>query len=834
MTAIFFGETMKNLFALLFLINSVLFAQNITIKGKVLNYRDNKPLQNANILVKSKNIGTVTDANGDFLLKGSISTNDTLIISYIGFETQRIILQKQYFVKSFTVKLTQQIIPSQTILVEGSLDKQGTTPMAFDKITRKEIDQTYTLQDIPKFLSTLPSTIIYSENGNGIGYNYLTIRGFDQRRISVSVNGIPQNDPEDHNVYWLDFPDLLSSTEVIQVQRGAGSGIVGYPAIGGTINIITSTFSNTPQLKLSTAAGSYNTRKYSAAFSSGLIYNKYSIYAKLSETLSSGYRNNAWTDFNSYYMSVIRYDDNLTTQLNFYGGPISDGLAYTGLPKFAIQNVNLRKANYSDWGQDGNSYTYTTLRRPSEIENFSQPHYELLNEYKISNNIIFNSALFLVIGNGFFNYDASWTDTTMLRISSQYGFNPTQNPVNSLVKAEVDNVQFGWIPRLSIKGDNSELIFGAEFRKHRSTHWGSIDFGEELPIGLTKDYRFYYFNGGKDIINVFAHGTYDFNDKINVLGEIQVAYHKYLFDNEKYLNNNFNVSNTFLNPKFGINYKINPMQNIYFSFARVSSEPVLSAYYDGESSSFGAVPQFEQNADGTYNFNSPYVRPETMNDFELGTSFNKGNLSLSLDLYYMIFNNEIVDNGTVDLFGQPITGNMRSTLHRGIEFSGIYKLNDDFQFYANITYSSNVIQSGWYYGTANSTPFVIDLAGNTIGGFPDFLTNFGISYNNSGLFLQLTGKYVGAFYSDNFGNNLSRYLYSYPGFVGYPDNKNDAYFSADFYASYEKKLFDSLTPVKIFIQANNILNRLYSANAIGGEFFPAAERNFLTGIEVGL
>ncbi len=825
---------MKNLITLLFFINSILLAQQISIKGKVTSAENNQPLFDANILVVGKHLGTTTNIDGKFILHGNIIAGDILTISFVGYETQHYIISKENISKQILVKLKQQIIPSQTILVEGSLGKQGTTPQAFDKITRKEIDETYTVQDVPKFLSTLPSTIIYSENGNGIGYNYLNIRGFDQRRISVSVNGIPQNDPEDHNVYWLDFPDLLSSTEVIQVQRGAGSGIVGYPAIGGTINIITSTFSNTPELNLSAAAGSYNTRKYSASYSSGLIYNKYSIYAKISQILSSGYRNNSWTNFNAYYLSAIRYDNNLTTQINFYGGPIADGLAYMGLPKFAIKNTDLRKANYSDWGQTGNSYDYTVLRRPSEIENFSQPHFELLNEYRINRNTTFNSALFLVIGNGFFDYDGSWADTTMLRISSQYGFHPTQNPVNALIKAEVDNMQFGWIPRISIKEDNSELIFGAEFRKHRSTHWGSIDFGEDLPVGLTKDYRFYYFNGGKDIVNGFAHGTFDINKNINILGEIQLAYHKYLFYNEKYLNNNFTVSNTFFNPKIGINYKFNQSQNLFFSYARVSSEPTLATYYDGESSYFGATPQFEQNADGSYNFSKPYVSPETMNDLELGTSFIKNNFSLSLNLYYMIFDNEIVDNGTVDIFGQPITGNMKATLHRGIELSGIYKLNKNFEAYANVTYSSNIIQSGWYYGTANSARISIDLNGNTIGGFPDFLTNFGLTFKQSGVLLQLTGKYVGAFYSDNFGKNLTSYLNSYPGFVGYPDNQNDSYFSADFYGSYETKIFDSLTPAKIFVQVNNIFNKLYSANAIGGEFFPAAERNFLTGVQIGL
>ena len=102
--------------------------------------------------------------------------------------------------------LSSKILSSQTILVEATLGKQGITPITFDQIKQKEIEKNYTVYDVPKYLSDLPSTTFYSESGNAIGYNYISIRGFDQRRISVSINGIPQNDPEDHNIYWLDFP----------------------------------------------------------------------------------------------------------------------------------------------------------------------------------------------------------------------------------------------------------------------------------------------------------------------------------------------------------------------------------------------------------------------------------------------------------------------------------------------------------------------------------------------------------------------------------------------------------------------------------------------------
>ncbi|HEY6437529.1 MAG TPA: TonB-dependent receptor plug domain-containing protein, partial [Ignavibacteriaceae bacterium] len=305
---------MKNLFVLFFILNFSAFAQQFTIHGKVVDAVTNSPLVKANILLSTQSgIGSISDEKGEFILNAVIDSSDTLTISYVGYKTEIVsfngILKTQVAktydeIISYTFKLTEEIIASQTVFVEATVFKKGITPLAFDQIKREEIEKTYTVYDIPKYLSELPSTTFYSESGNGIGYNYLSIRGFDQRRISVSINGIPQNDPEDHNVYWLDFPDLLSSTEMIQVQRGAGSGVFGYPAIGGSINIITSSFSNEPMINLSLAYGDYVTRKYSAAYSSGLIDDKYSIYAKLGQILSSGYKDQSWINFRSYFLSA--------------------------------------------------------------------------------------------------------------------------------------------------------------------------------------------------------------------------------------------------------------------------------------------------------------------------------------------------------------------------------------------------------------------------------------------------------------------------------------------------------------------------------------------------
>ncbi|MGE5458224.1 MAG: TonB-dependent receptor, partial [Methanococcaceae archaeon] len=629
--------------------------------------------------------------------------------------------------------------------------------------------------------------------------------------------------------------------ELIQVQRGAGAGSIGYPAIGGAINIITATFSNAPKFEVSTALGSYNTRKYSASFSSGLIGNKYSIYAKLGKILSSGYRDLAWADYNSYHISAVRYDENVTSQINFYGGPISDGLSYTGLPKEYIKDKLLRKKNYSDWGPDGQGGLYTVNRKPTEIENFSQPHFELLNDIRFNENVSLNSALFLILGSGFYDYDAYWADKNYFRLTPENGFvDNGEALIDPLIRAQVDNKQFGWIPKMSLKHVNGELIIGSELRFHRSLHWGGISYAGNLPAGTDKDYRYYEYKGKNDIVNLFAHENYNISDKFNMSAEIQLAYHQYGIYNEKYVGNEFSIHNMFINPRLGINYKNNDNLNIYFSYALVNHEPRLKNYYDAAEASGGAIPQFERLSDGSYDYSNPLVKPETMNDIELGSNFSNTFLSAGCSLFYMYFNNEIVKNGQVDRFGQPITGNIDHTIHTGLELTAALKINSYLEFLFNSTLSKNYIGSGgewinYKVGEDAKVNYLLDLSGNRISGFPDFLSNLSVKYKYSGLTVLLTMKYMGSYYSDNYDKHLIEYQAKYPFFeVPYNDNKVDDYFSSDFFASFEMKNIALGNSLKVYLQVNNIFDRFYATYAIGKEFFPGAERNVIGGVQLDL
>ena len=320
---------MKSFILIIILVFSVhVFAQNTVICGRVVDSETLEPLIKASVLIKPAGTGQLTDESGSYKFSGL--SGSSLSISYVGYETKLIRLTEVNISDILIVKLNRISIPAQSIIVSAAMMKEEERKPNFDKIDRVTLQKSRVNEDIPEVLSNLPSTQWFSEGGAGNGYNYMTIRGFDQRRIAVMVNGIPQNDPEDHNVYWIDFNDILSSTEVVKVQRGTGGGVFGYPAIGGAINIVTNSISSLPHVTLGSYAGSYGLSKFSADYSTGLVYDKYSVTAKFSRTTSNGYRELSSTKLNSFYLALVRFDDNLTSQFNFYGGPFEDKLVYTG------------------------------------------------------------------------------------------------------------------------------------------------------------------------------------------------------------------------------------------------------------------------------------------------------------------------------------------------------------------------------------------------------------------------------------------------------------------------------------------------------------------------
>jgi iron complex outermembrane recepter protein len=767
-------------------------------------------------------------------------------------------------------------VPS--ITVTSTRAELGDTPVPFSELTKADLEKGYTVQDMAKLISSTPSVFSYSQNGNDIGYSNLTMRGFDQRRISVMINGIPQNDPEDHQVYWINFPDLAANLENIQVQRGAGMSNYGAAAIGGSINLTTSNYANRKGIRVFSGIGVQQfdngdnsvlqalTNKQSIEISSGLV-DKYAFYARLSRIYSDGYRDRAYADMQSYFLSASRFDENFTTQINIFGGPIRDGLAYTGIPKEYINDPEKRRLNPSYWAYDstGKNVAYLAERRKEEIEEFSQPHFELLNDWKISDNLTLKSALFYYKGEGFYDYDASWADSTMLRMTSEYGFSPTNNPQNAIVRAYVDNDQGGWIPRLIYNhGKNNELLVGAEIRLHRSLHYGQVPYSEYFPAGYDPDYRFYSNRGERDIFSVFARENFFLTDDLKITAEAQLVNHSFRLNEDKagnkymwYLNtdgdtvgnggNIVDLNFIFFNPRLGANYYISEKSNIFALVAYTSREPRMRNFYAADDTYFGAAPLFEGELDDEtgqyrYDFDNPIAKPESMLDIELGWNMMQDEYFINANLYWMEYFDELVKSGQIDIFGNPIDGNAPRTRHYGLELQGgltfLNNMYGKLDIVANATISQNKIIE-YEFNSFDGTK--IDLSGNSIAGFPDQMARIQIDYTYDDLYLSLSGKYIGSYFTDNFGDMLKNdeqvmnMLKNDPYGSGYySDNVLDDYTVFDANIAYTFQNVLSFGNIKLQASINNIFDTIYASGAEGMYFFPGAERNFFFGLDIDM
>ena len=717
------------------------------------------------------------------------------------------------------------------------------TPVTFTDLSRAQIAERYSVQDVPVLLSDLPSTTYYSESGNGIGYNYINLRGFDQRRLSVMVNGVPQNDPEDHNVYWIDFPDLMANTGTVQVQRGAGSAFYGPPAIGGSVNLVSNPFTPKPSLTLEAMAGFQEygdtkttelaTRKYGVSINSGIVDQRYQFYSRLSTISTDGYRKNSFDNLSSYFIGAARFDGDMTTRVHFYGGPFTDGLVYNGVPKFYNKSAILRRTNYNYFSlnKSEDTVTYATPRKPQETESFSQPHYEVLHDWQISRSTILHNTAFFIQSEGYYDYDGDWVPyfdsnnnptpaNLWFRKCAGYDstFGVTSFP-SMLLRGFVANKQWGWLPRVEIDHGDGVLTLGAELRFHRSTHYGKIQYASQYPSATyDPDLRLYEYHGERDIVSVYAHEIHHHDEKTTIMADVQFVYDRYGIAEEKFLGNSFSVPYYFINPRLGLNHNFDDRWNAYVSLAFTSREPTMRNLYAAEDAYFGATPQFKGvNVNGVvrYDFASPLAKPERLFDTEIGAGYHTETARVNLSAYWMEFTDELVKSGSVDIFGQPVTGNAGRTRHVGIEVDGSVEAANHFTMSGNATISKDRLVK---YSVIDDVGARVTLDGNPIAGFPDVLANLRASYSMDKLSASVAAKYVGAFYTDNYRNDLHR---------------NDAYTVVNGEASYELPAVWN-TAVILRGEVRNMFNLLYTMNGEGQEFFPAAERNFLLGLSVRL
>ncbi len=826
------------------------------LEGRVLDQQTGQPLAEVRVrLLEPVRLEAVADARGEFRLAPVPEGPCVLEAILMGYSPARLNIAAADRGRAVDVRLRPRVLPGPEIEVTTTRARDRASAVAFTELSREDVGERYWAQDVPMLLAETPSVYAYSDAGNGIGYSYVKVRGFSQRRVAVTINGIPLNDPQSHEVYWVDQSDLVASAENVQVQRGVGSAVYGASAVGGSINLETLDLPAERRLALSIGAGSYDTRRFSLVAQSGLLQNRYSFAARTSRILSQGYREQSWSRLWSYYLSAVRRDSWITSRLNLYGGPERLHLAY-----YAIDRSYLDGRITGDADRDRR---FNPLTWRNETDNFFEPHTELIQHVKLGPEASLTSSAFYFPGEGYYDdfpygpqafasrhlpdfevdsdslYPAAYYATDSLGVPALQPDGRYRVVATDMTqRLWVRNRHYGWIPRARLTHGSGELTVGGEWRESDGRHWGELTWAQALPPGTAPNHVMYDYTGRVAVLSAFAQESYLVRPDVRLTGSIQWRRTRYAIGKDRYQGYDFSLRYSFLNPRIGVNWNLTDRWNLFGSYANVRSEPILSEIYAADNPT--AAPLFRRIDVARHIYEDPLIHPERLNDYEAGAGFRSARAHLKLAGFWLDFRDEIVPSGAIGPFGVPINGNAARSSHRGIELEGAVRHRSGLALSGNVSLSRNRFDTFREYvsdPTSGTVVDTLDHSGNAIALFPDRMMNLTLAYRRGGVRGGLTVVDIGKQYLDNTEDNRADpVLRSVPGYQRklVPEHAVlNADLSLDLTALAGHSLLDAKR-LALDVRLMNLTDLRYETSGyVYGEvpyFYPAARRNAFVGL----
>jgi len=652
------------------------------------------------------------------------------------------------------------------------------TPVSFSNLTKEEIRFRNLGQDIPILMNYMPSVVTTSDAGNGVGYTGIRVRGTDATRVNVTINGIPYNDSESQGTFWVNMPDFASSLQSMQLQRGVGTSTNGAGAFGASLNLLTDNYSKESSGEISNSFGSFNTRKHTVKFSSGLMNDHIEIGGRLSALKSDGFVDRGASDLKSYFLQATYVGKTTFIKALAFGGTEKTYQSWNGIDGETLNTNRTFNSAGMFTDQNGNTRFYE-----NETDNYKQDHYQLHWNERISNKWNTNFAIHYTKGSGYFeNYQANAS-------FSSYGLNPFENRTTTdLIRQKwLDNDFFGTTFSVNYKTKDLDFILGGALNKYEGSHFGKVIWARFASQSELGD-RYYDDYANKTDGNVFAKANYQITEKLSLFGDLQFRRVNYQANGVQptLVNDNFN----FFNPKAGFTYDINISSSLYFSYARANREPNRSDYEGGS------------------------VKPEKLNDFELGWRYQSEKVQFNSNLYYMAYKDQLILTGNLDDVGNPIRSNSEKSYRLGLEVDMTIALSDQFIIRPNFTLSNNknlnLAVAGQNYGTTHIAYSPSVIAGNII-----------VYKASKSLNIYLLQKYVG----EQFMNNIEL-----------PAAKLANYFVNDLNVSYEIKPKSVFKSILVTGLVNNILDKKYVSNGymydVYPYYYPQAGINFLLGLSL--
>ncbi len=793
----------------------VLATAQYSINGRVSDSADGTTLPGAHIVVEDTHRGVFTDRGGHFLLDGLDAGVYTLRFSFLGYETRRETLEVREDT-TLDVMLDRSSSMTEEVVVTA-VRAGGRTPVTHTNVTREELAMRNLGQDLPMLLSQTPSLVASSDAGTGIGYSWMNIRGSDQSRINVTINGIPVNDSESQGVWWVNMPDIVSSIQDLQVQRGLGLSTHGAGAFGATISLRTAALRDQTYAEINSAAGSFNTMKHTLQAGTGLLNDKWAFDGRLSLVDSDGYIDRASANLRSFYLSGGYYGQKTTLKAIVFSGQEKTYQAWNGVPSDSLEVNRTFNPSGMYYDETGSLRFYD-----NETDNYQQDHYQLHLTRQLRQGLVATGALHYTYGRGYYE------QYRQNERFSRYNLPPVVIGGEEIDRSDLvrrrwlDNHFYGITYSLNYNDyAGLEVILGGGYNEYDGDHFGEIIWARHA-LNTDIRHRYYDNNAFKKDANHFVKAGYEVLPGLHLLGDLQYRYVSYSFLGKAWVLGEVQdlqqkVHYHFVNPKAGLSYELNASNTLYLYGGIGNREPVRRDFTESSPDS--------------------RPRPETLRNLELGYKRQGQRSMLGINFYLMDYKDQLILTGEINDVGGFSRTNIEESYRFGVELQGQYRLSNRLQWSGNLSLSRNkiprfeeysdVYDEDWnYVGTEVRLYEDTDIAFS-----PSATAASLLSYQVlEALRFDLESKYVGSQYIDN---TMSR------------DRRLDAYLLNNLRVHFSLPL-SQLRELELVAQAVNLFDAAYETNAwvykavVGDQglqavddgYFPQAGRHFLFGLNL--
>ncbi|HEX7871126.1 MAG TPA: TonB-dependent receptor, partial [Chryseobacterium sp.] len=586
--------------------------------------------------------------------------------------------------------------------------------------------------------------------------------------VNVTINGIPYNDAESQGTFWVNMPDFASSVESLQLQRGVGTSTNGSGAFGASLNMLTDNYASKANGEISNSFGSFNSHKHTVKFNTGLLNDHFELAGRLSTIKSDGYVDRASSDLKSYFLQGTYIGKTTLIKALVFGGTEKTYQSWNGIDAETLK----KDRTFNSIGQK-----YDNLGNPegfydNQTDNYQQDHYQLHWNERVSEKWTTNLAFHYTKGKGYYEeYADDWYfQNVLFSNETSYdflGFTPITvdgKQVNStdLIRQKwLDNDFYGTTFSVNYKEDNWNILIGGGWNKYEGDHFGKIIWARYAPESELGDHYYDDFSTKTDG-NIFAKANYQLTEKLSFYGDLQLRNVTYKANSPEtgLVDDTFN----FFNPKAGLNFEINQKNTLYFSYARANREPNRTDYEGGN------------------------VKPEKLNDFELGWRFNSDNFQLNTNFYYMGYKDQLVLTGELNDVGSPMRANSGDSYRAGIEVDATLKFSEKWFLQPNITLSQNKNKD--FHFTRDGV--LQNLGETNIAFSPEIIAGNRLTFMPiKNVQLSLLSKFVGEQFMANIDSDVS---------------KLDSYFVNDLNVSYEIKSEKIFKSIMISGLVNNIFD----------------------------